>query len=55
MTGVFPLENPSEAGFPLLSLGAERVAVALVKLGGEADHTEIVKLSEEETGTILDR
>mmetsp|Transcript_10942 Transcript_10942/g.19187 ORF Transcript_10942/g.19187 Transcript_10942/m.19187 type:complete len:168 (-) Transcript_10942:212-715(-) len=55
MTGVFEEGGQPKPGFPLLRLGAERVSAALDKLGGEADHTEIVKLSEEETGEILDR
>uniref|UniRef100_A0A7S2FGM8 3-hydroxyisobutyrate dehydrogenase-like NAD-binding domain-containing protein n=1 Tax=Florenciella parvula TaxID=236787 RepID=A0A7S2FGM8_9STRA len=55
MDGVFVDPDPAKAGFPLLTLGAERVATAFEKLGGDADHTEIVKLSEAETGTILDR
>ena len=55
MDGVFVDPDPAKAGFPLLTLGAKRVAAAFEKLGGDADHTEIVKLSEEETGTVLDR
>ena len=40
--------------FPLLGMSANRIEEALQKFGNEADHTEIAKLSEDETGVILD-
>ena len=53
--GVFRESDTAAAGFPLLTLGAARVERALEELGGGADHTEIVKLSERETGVELVR
>ena len=41
--------------FPLLNLSASRIEAAHLSLGEEADHTEIVKLSEEATGIVLDK
>ena len=45
----------SKDAFPLLCAASRRVDKALEVLGGAADHTEIVKLSEAATGMVLDR
>ena len=55
MGGGGPSVGIAGESFPLLNLSASRIEAARLSLGGEADHTEIVKLSEEATGIVLDK
>mgnify|MGYP002214581321 CR=1 FL=1 len=55
LVGTGSAESQEHVTQLLLTLAHERVAAALEELGGDADHTEIVKLSEKETGEVLKR